>query len=216
MQTALQSLTDLSSEHETLGRGLYEVCKGELFPCDALAFAVLERSLNQAKGFSLLLSNGGYTMGAGVLRMQLDNLLRFHGVVTSGDPHGVANQIANGVPLRKIKDASGRKMTDQRLLELHNAKNPDIRKIYDLSSGYIHLSIEHIRHFLLRSAIECGQARIFAIGDADDHMAIESKIKLVKAFTAVTRGVLACIEFWTATRAGQGTADLHKRFKQAV
>jgi hypothetical protein len=216
VQTALQSLADLNAEHEARGRRLYEVCNGELFPCDALAFAVLERSLNQAKGFTLLLSNGGYTTGAGVLRMQLDNLLRFHGVMTSGDPHGVANQIANGVPLRKIKDTSSRKMTDQRLLELHDAKNPDIRTIYDLSSGYIHLSIEHIRHFLLRSAIDYGQTRIFAIGDADDHMTIDSKIKLVKAYTLITRGVLACIAVWTDARALQRREDLHKRFADAV
>ena len=32
IQAALQSLTDLNSEHEKQGRLLYETCKGELFP----------------------------------------------------------------------------------------------------------------------------------------------------------------------------------------
>jgi hypothetical protein len=217
MQAALQSLTDLNSEHETQGMLLYETCKGELFPCDGLAFAVLERSLNLLKGFHLLLANGGYTTGAGVLRMQLDNLLRFYGVMASGDPHGVANSMANGIQLRKLKDASGQKMTDQRLLELHDAKNPDIRRMYELSSGYIHLSVQHIQHFLLRSAKGEDQTRVFAIGDEDTHMEVSAKTSLVKAFTTVTRGVLSSIGGWVDARARVGTsADLRGRFTQSV
>ncbi|MGH8531893.1 MAG: hypothetical protein ACREV1_03975 [Gammaproteobacteria bacterium] len=75
METALQSLLGLSDLHGERGKELFDACAGELFPCDALGFAVLERSLNLLRGFHLLLSNGGYTPGVGLLRMQLDNVL---------------------------------------------------------------------------------------------------------------------------------------------
>jgi hypothetical protein len=218
MQDALQRLNELAAEHERQGRRLYEACAEEIFPCDALAFAVLERSLNLLKGFRVLLENGGYTIGAGVLRMQLDNVMRFHGVAASGDPHGVANLMANGVQLRKIKDSSGKKMEDTRLLGLLEARNPDIRKVYGLSSGYIHLSQNHINHFLLRSAkTDPDGTRIFAIGDDDSLMDLQSKLKLVEAFSAITRGVVSTIGLWVDSRPNFGSsADLRERFSHAV
>src|SRR5688572_2220505 len=107
MDTKLADLEALSEVHGERGAAIFTACNGTLFPCDGLAYAVLDRSLNLLKGFCLLLSNGGYTCGAALLRMQLDNVLRFHGVVTTTDPHGTADNVISGTPLRKIKDKDG-------------------------------------------------------------------------------------------------------------
>lgn len=109
MDTHLTALVELSDTHGERGRKLFTACSAELFPCDALAFAVLERSLNLLKGFTLLLSHSGYTAVVGLLRMQLDNVIRLHAVVTSADPHGIANEIFHGVQLRTLKDRAGKK-----------------------------------------------------------------------------------------------------------
>ncbi len=217
MDADLTALADLSDPHGKRGQQLFTACNGELFPCDALAFAVLERSLNLLKGFTLLLSHGGYTTGVGLLRMQLDNVLRFHGVVTSDDPHGISNDIFHGTQLRTLKDRTGEKMTDARLVELLAAKNPWGNHVYALACSYIHLSDQHLQHFLLRSKKNCEGKRDFAIGDEDEHIEPEHKSQLLNAFAVVSRGVLELVDQWATVRHTRGTNEqLKARFPSAV
>lgn len=217
MDAHLTALAELSVPHGQRGQELFNACNADLFPCDLLALSVLERSLNLLKGFQLLLLHGGYTTGVGLLRMQLDNVLRFHGVVTSADPHWIANEIIKGVPLRSLKDRTGKKMTDARLVELLAAGNPWVNRVYELSCSYIHLSDQHVQHFLLRSKKECKGKRSFAIGDEDEHVEPEHKTQLIDAFSVATRGVLKLIGQWAATRHIHGTNDkLKARFPSAV
>jgi hypothetical protein len=217
MNTELQSLLDLSAPHGERGQELFNACGGELFPCDGLAFAVLERSLNLLKGFHLLLSNGGYTLGVGLLRMQLDNVLRFHGVVKSADPHAIANSIFHGESLRTLKDRSGKKMTDARLVELLSLENPWVDHVYTLACSYIHLSDQHMHHFLLRSKKNDAGVRDITIGDEDDHVEEQYKIQLVKAFAVVTRGVLELVRQWSIIRHQYGTNEqLKSQYMEAV
>jgi hypothetical protein len=217
MNANLLSLLDLSDPHGVMGKELFNACGGELFPCDALAYAVLERSLNLLKGFHLLLSNGGYTSGFGLLRMQLDNVLRFHGVVKSADPHAVANSIIHGVSLRKLKDQSGRRMTDARLVELLSSENPWVVHVYKLACSYIHLSDQHLQHVLLHSKIDDAGVRDIIIGDEDEHIEYIHKVQLVNAFAVVTRGVLELIRQWSTIRHQHGTNEqLNSQYREAV
>lgn len=217
MDTYLSALKELPNQHGKQGQELFNACNAELFPCDALAFSVLERSLNLLQGFNLLLSHGGYTTGVGLLRMQLDNVLRFHGVVMSANPHDVANKIFHGVQLRTIKDRAGKRMTDARLVELLAIRNPWVNHIYDIACSYIHLSDQHIQQFLLRSMRDGEGMRNFSIGDEDENVEPEHKSQLINAFAVVTRGVLELVGQWASTRHKHGTIEqLKMRFTSAI
>lgn len=217
MLNRLSELEALASSHGEKGSAIFQACEGTLFPCDALAYAVLERSLNLLKGFCLLLRNGGYTCGAALLRMQLDNVLRLHGVATALDPHGVASEMMNGIALRKLKDRDGCFMTDKRLVEVLSITNPWVGRVYKLASSYIHLSEQHFYHFLERSKKNQNGLRDFAIGDGDEYLDEAHKIELVAAFKVVTEGVLELVWQWVAIRSQFGDKDaLIKRFTNAM
>jgi hypothetical protein len=217
MQAELKTLLDLSDSHGESGKELFAACNSEIFPCDALAFAILERSLNLLRGFHLLLSNSGYTSGIGLLRMQLDSILRFRGVTNCENPHEIAASVISGTPLRKLKDRAGNRMTDSYLVSLLVPLNPAIEHIYKLSSGYIHLSDQHFYHFLSRSKLNAAGERDFCIGHDDEEISIEHKIQLVNVFSAITRGVLTIINEWSKKRHQFGTNELLlQRFPNAV
>jgi hypothetical protein len=211
MEAELQALKLLRDQHGERGTALFQACNAELFPCDALAFSVLERSLHLLKGFHLLLENGGYTCGAALLRMQLDNVLRFNGVALSKDPHDVAKAILNGTPLDKIKDTTGQPMKDNRLIELLSPKNPWVKHVYTVASGYIHLSDQHFHHFCMRSKENETGKRDIAIGDDEDYLSDEYKLQLVKAFAIVTRGILEMVRQWTEVREQHGSNQTLKQ-----
>jgi hypothetical protein len=217
LKKSLKELRSLRKRYVAAGQALYDACGGELFPCDGLAMAVLDRSLNIAEGFLLLMPKHGYICAEALLRMQLDNVLRFHGVLSTSDPHDTAVEIINGVSLRKLKDKTGARMTDARLLELLEKGNPWVRLAYEQSSDYVHLSGAHVRHFLARSAKGADGRRIFRIGNNDDHLSEEERRALVISFTTVTRGVLSIVELWTKHRMiGRSAEDLRRRFADPV
>jgi hypothetical protein len=212
----MKSVEELEERHRTVGAALFEKCGRNLFPCDQLAMVVLDRSLNTVAGFVLLLKNHGYICGVALLRMQLDNILRFHGVVKSGDAHGAASSVSSGTQLRKLKDSRGRKMTDAILVDHLQERNPGVADIYNKCSGYIHLSDEHFLHFLARCGRDNEGRRLIAIGNNDDHLSLEHRYSLIDAFAVVTRGVLEAVSQWTLVRDQHGDFDtLSQRFSPA-
>lgn len=217
VRKSLTRLRKVLKGYHTSGKAMYESCGGELFPCDGLAMAVLDRSLNIAEGFLLLMPKHGYICAAALLRMQLDNILRFHGVLSTADPHSTADSLINGTSLRMLKDKTGAKMTDARLLKLLEPQNPWVRSIYEQASDYVHLSSAHVSHFLSRSSPGKDGRRIFRIGNNDDHLTMEERRALIVSFTTVTRGVLSLIDSWNAHRMnGRSLQELRQRFSRPV
>lgn len=217
MSVDLSPLDEIHASHEVAGRHLFASCSAELFPCDVLAYSVLERSLHLIKGFRSVVSNGSYSPAVGILRMQLDNILRFNGVALAKDPHQVASDILQGTPLSKIKDRSGATMRDARLVELLERRNPWVRDVYKIASGYIHLSQEHIFHFLSRCPVKADGTRDFSIGDSEDHIPTGHLEALCKGFILVSRGVPAIVTEWADYRDQHGKNDeLKLHFSKSV
>jgi hypothetical protein len=149
--------------------------------------------------------------------MQLDNVLRLHGVLTAPDPHDVASEMIHGKPLRKLKDKEGQLMTDQRLVKVLSITNPWIESVYKLTSSYIHLSEQHFYHFIERSKKNQDGLRDFAIGDGDEYLDDARKIEMIDAFKVVTKGVLDLVQQWIDIRNQFGDKQfLMKRFSNAV
>ena len=215
MAINLSPLDDIHVRHGVAGNALFEACTAELFPCDVLAYAVLERSLNLIKGFRLILENGGYSSAIGLLRMQLDNILRFNGIVMAEAPHDVANKVIHGTSLSKIKDRTGELMRDARLVQMLQQNNPWVKDVYDLASGYIHLSKEHILQFTSRCPLKPDGTREFCIGDEENHIPQGHKDSLVEGFIIVSRGVPRIVTEWSKVRHIFGSShELRVRFEE--
>lgn len=196
--TTLQAESDRIGE---LGKALFRESGGNIFPCDALALSVLGRSLNLIRGFTVLIEAGSYACAVPLLRLQLDSMLRFYGVVSCQDPHEVARQVLSGVSLRKIKhSSSGEPMTDQYLQRLLESRFPWLPSIYSLSSAYIHLSEEHFLHVLMQAPKDATGKRQFAVSDQDDYLPEEHKGGLIESFTTVTQCVWSVVDGWLSVR----------------
>jgi hypothetical protein len=213
LEAALGPYGDLVERHMTIGADLYAATNGNLFPCDGLAFAALDRSMNLTEGFSILLRNHGFICGVVLLRMQLDSVVRLYGVVTAPDPHGAAESLFGSVPLSTIKDRTGMLMTDRWLITRLTNKNPDFGVIYGQASGYVHFSERHVGHFLARSKLADSGQRIFSIGNNDDHIPVENRVAVVNNFLKATEGLFQLISEWIDVRHHCGTTEeLKNRF----
>jgi hypothetical protein len=218
MEEKLSALEKLSEEFEAIGKELFESCKGQLFPADAIFLASCNRALQVLHGFTLIVRGGGYSCGAALLRIQFDSVLRLYGITITPDVHEAANKIISGEKLSKIKDRKGERLSDGYLVSLLAEQNPWLKHVYSLCSGYIHLSDVSFHHLLKKSEqIPDSNERGFYIGSDESEIEIEHKLELIQAFYVATEGIQKITRQWISERHKFGiTKKLKKKYSRTA
>jgi len=137
----IQILNELKKEHNQF-RECFLV--GTIYLSDIYAAACLNRSLCLLSGFSSMIEAKNFIVAAPILRLQLDNVLRFYALWNVNDPSGFVMEVIKGTRIDKLKDKNGKFMRDSYLVDIISADYPWIKSVYTNCSGYIHLSEKHI------------------------------------------------------------------------
>lgn len=212
---AIAKVEALRSDHDVAGKKLFEICSGNIFPCHALYLSVLNRSLGLLNGFCSLAKERNYECSAAIVRMQLDNVLRFNGVLNTQDPHRTANEIFNGVRLNKMKSKAGKKLQDAHLVSLLADKNPWVQHVYEVASGYIHLSSNHMWHFLESSELvpdEPGERKMY-LAPSSGHVPEKHQVEVVVAFEKITKAVFLLLDVWIPIAADYSIQQLKETYE---
>ncbi len=200
LDAALGVLLGGQREHLDLGRRMSEADGGNLFHMDLLATAVLNRSMRLVRGFADLIRTN-FLCAAPLVRLQLDNFLRFNASRHAPDLDAFVTALLRGTPVRKMKDTSGQPMTDANLLQKAAAEYPDLDDIYERGCAYIHLCEVHILH----AAEMTGPLRLaLSISEREPEVNDGHRISAVHAMTRVTGLVLKHVEGWVLTKAEPG------------
>jgi len=200
-------------KHIIYGNKIMCLNKGKVFPCDCLYLSVLNRSLELYQDFSLLRKKNSYGTCIALLRMQLDNVLRFYGILITKDPHHYANDMINGTRLDKIKDKKGNHLKDFYLVGCLSKENPWIKDVYKIACGYIHLSENHFYRMLENSKIRIDGQRDFYLGDSGKNVPEINWNDLVKAFNIITDGVFELFTKWEIESKSYDISKLGNRYE---
>lgn len=162
IEEAIKILSEANEQHLKLGKKMSEAYQGAIYHMDLFAATVLNRSLYLIEGFSRLVLDQNYISAVPLLRLQLDNALRFYAAWLVDEPHQFVADVIAGKQIRKIKDSHGNMMTDAYLVSKLSKEYDWIDKVYKSSSGFIHLSEAHI--FNAIHQVESERAFIVNIG----------------------------------------------------
>ena len=185
-------LAVLRSEIEANEKMFHEMIKaydGAIYPVDLLAIAVLHRSQALIEGFCKMVEDRNFDCAAPLIRLQLDNCLRFYASFIVKDPHGFAMEVIGGKHIRKLKDRDGINMTDAHLVEkLSNEKSEYsfIKRLYEDTSGFIHLSDRHIKKSL-GSDIKGERKIAFPLNVKNLKLPETIFLQAISAFTSATK-----------------------------
>ncbi|GAB1057730.1 MAG: hypothetical protein WAqMacA_41010 [Shewanella algae] len=216
MKDQLLELEAVHKDFEPLGKELFKVCDGKLFPADALFLSSCNRALQVLDSFILLIKNDYYSCSMALLRLQLDTVLRLHGLTKTKDIHASANKVIQGTKLSNIKDKKGKKLQDGYLVDLLAIQNPWIKHVYKLCSGYVHLSDSSFYHLIKKSeSIPQSGEREFYIGSDESEIEEQHKLELIQAFKVATIGIQKLVTEWIEKRHHFGTnEELEKLYTQ--
>lgn len=153
-------------------------------------------------GFASLIEARNFIAAVPLLRLQIDNCLRFHGVYIVGKPHDFATAVLKGEQIRKMKDSKGNFMTDRYLVGCIAKEFPWITRVYERTSGYIHLSEAHIASVFSQTPKERLDKDVseIAIGPGDKFTEPALYEEAVEAFIAATEAVFHYLVGWVKTK----------------
>ena len=198
IKEAIEILSEANEQHLDLGKKMSEAYQGAIYKMDLFAAAVLNRSLYLIEGFSMLVSDHNYISAVPLLRLQLDNALRFHAAWLVDEPHQFVTDVIAGKQIRNIKDSHGNKMTDAYLVSKLSEEYDWIDKVYKKTSGYIHLSESHIFNAVHQGVSE--RTIIVNIGRGKIPVSDDIFLDLIGAFIETTKIVLKYVNSWIYTK----------------
>ena len=109
-----------------------------------LVLAAAKRSTALAEGFTAMIRARNFHAAAPMVRMQLDTALRVAALRFVSDPHAYAAAVMEGGAVYKLKDDTGVRLTDHRLLARLGETFPWIETVYRDASAFVHLSAKHL------------------------------------------------------------------------
>jgi hypothetical protein len=200
LRKRLSAIRTKEKEHLDLGLKMLAADHGAFFGLDMFAIGSMKRSVAHCSGFRHLIVERNFICAASILRMQLDNALRFYAAWIVDNPHEFATRVLNGVQVNKIRDKTGALMTDAYLVKSLSKEYPWIGKVYQETSGYVHFSHKHIMHAMDGYDSTSRSARI-RISGRDKELPEHIYLDAVEAFIAATDIFLRYLNGWIVTKA---------------
>jgi hypothetical protein len=198
-EAALRKLGTLEDRQPNTWLRMLRAHDSALYPLDLLAMGALNRSAALCAGFRTLIEQRNFVCAASILRLQLDNALRFYAAFLVDEPHAFASAILEGTPVRKLKDRSGILMRDAHLVDCLSKEYSWVVRVYETTSGYIHLSEQHI--FQAAKLVKSGdRVAEFKMSATDKTFPEETYVEAIEAFYAATELFLHYVEGWIHTK----------------
>lgn len=172
------------------------------YTIDLVAIAALNRATALTAAFGLLIERKNLVSAAAILRMQLDNALRFSALWRVDDPHSTASAILKGTRINRLQDRDGQRLTDSRLQELMSADKDWVPEVYEKASGFVHFSDAHVASAIFPSPDDPDEIR-FKVDAEDEDVPDQLYLEAIAAFWASTDLFLEYIEGWTAQKHGR-------------
>jgi hypothetical protein len=202
LEASLLSLGRLDRAHLELGKQMFEAFGGAMYGMDLLAAGALNRSKAHIAGFRALLEARNLICAGALLRLQLDTAMRFYAAFLVDQPHDFALAVLRGERVRNIKDRDGRKMTDAYLAQKLGEEFAWVPRVYERTSGYVHLSSIHLLSALGASEGVLDERLLsIKISSEDKELPDTIYIEATDAFRAATDVFLRYLHGWVFTKA---------------
>jgi hypothetical protein len=182
---------------------------GDIYHMDILTMAVVNRALELSEGFKDLILSKKFLCAAPLLRLQIDNLLRYSAAWLVDKPEDFVTEVMRGTPVKKLNDSSGKKMLDFYLVEKLTKDIPWVKSVYDKTCGYIHFSESHF-HKVMLSTSDNGEFSM-GIGSQAREVPESTYIEAVDAFNSATLEISKYVYGWLKTKDGSVDLSAHNK-----
>lgn len=194
LKVALKDLKNTSDQIVPIGLEIIEA-NGCIYTFDLFAHSVLNRGLSLINGFIHAIETENFLCAAPLVRMHLDNLLRFYASYIVDDMGEFAMKVLNGEKIKDLKDKNGNKMTDYYLVKEVTKRLPWVERVYEETCGYVHLSDKHI--FNAVAPVKGKEKTIHVhVSGKDKNVPDRLRIEATEIMLEVTKQIFVLMKIW--------------------
>lgn len=190
----IRSIFGFNKEFAQSAKRIIEAGNKQLYTLDFLAMSVINRAMSLSKAYVALANEDNFLSAVSLVRLQLDNALRFFAATLVTDSNDFVLHFMSGKEIRDYSDHKGKKMNDSYLAKELDVLFPGTLQLYKTTCGYIHLSDKHFFSTLEKVNKESRTIGI-RIG-AFDNYTIDQRIDFTQTMLEVSKLVLIIVEQW--------------------
>ena len=199
LQEKIQILEEAIPAYIEIAKIIIKAYDYAIYHMDFYALAVTNRSISLIRGFSSLIKSRNYLSALHLVRPQMDNLVRFYAAFIVDEPHDFVKRVINGEKIKDLKDKDGKKMTDSYLVSKLNEEISWVKKIYEDTCGYIHLSNKHIFATFKPSKLDKHTINC-VIGHEDEMIPLKLVLNAVESMSQISLQLLKYLKGWAWTK----------------
>lgn len=106
--------------------------------------SAINRAMNINRGFTTLTKDDNYSCAIPLMRLMIDNCMRFWGISLVDDRHDYIRVWGSGEKISTIKDRNGKKLTDKHLSECFALLYRGVDKTYNDACAFVHFSEQNL------------------------------------------------------------------------
>lgn len=199
IKNKLEVLKKYDEKFFKLAEKILEAHNGSFYPVDEIVIGIIKRSLSLLDGFCTMIENNNNLCAASLIRLHLDSLLRFHALHLVENPHDLSIRILKGERLDKIKDKNNKQLKDKYLAEEVNKKYDWVLRVYQETSGFVHLSKKHF-FYAITEVRDSDHTISWAIGAKEKHITEKTIFEYIEGFQAISNAILDYLFGWYITK----------------
>ncbi|SRX75011.1 hypothetical protein [Aequorivita antarctica] len=193
-ETILTELENFHPQFIQSSQRIMEAGNSKLFTLDFLALSVNNRAISLINSYVTLVKSKNYLTAVSLIRLQLDNALRFFASTLVENSNEFAMHFIDGKPIKDYEDINGKKLSDNYLAKKLDVYFNGTQKLYNDTCGYIHLSDKHFFPTVSKKKREDLKFGI-QIGSSDNFR-MDDKFKFTNTMLEVSKLVLIVVEQW--------------------
>jgi hypothetical protein len=174
---------------------IQEANNNAIYIIDLITVGIIKRSVSLLDAFCQLIETKNLLSAVSLVRLHLDSLLRLNAFSLVNDPNEVAYKVIKGDQLNKIKDRNNNYLRDRYLAEEMNKNYDWVLRVYEETSGFIHLSKKHY-FYALTDVIEQDRSALLSISAKDDHITEQIIIEYLEAFKSISDLIIDHLTRW--------------------
>jgi len=194
LDNIIDEISNLENEFLQSSKRIIEAGNSKLYTLDFFSMAVTNRAISLLKAFVTLVKDKNYLSAVSLIRLQLDNSLRFFASTLVKDSSGFVLHFMDGKEIRDYKDYSGKNLTDNYLAKELDKYFKGTLQLYKDTCGYIHLSDKHF--FPTINNVEKTEMKVGIVVGSFDNFTINQKLDFAQTMLEVSKLVLIIVEQW--------------------
>ena len=140
--------------------------------------SAIDRAMNINRGFITLTKDDNYSCAIPLMRLMIDNCLRFWAISLVDDRHEYIRVWGSGEKIRFMKDRNGNKLTDKFLSESFALLYRGVDKTYNDACAFVHFSEQNL--YITAKADKQNERRVNLRIDGYDHFSETTKSNIDK------------------------------------